>query len=109
MFTREESVSSALRNFIGGYVDNQHDIIYEDDRETGRFYLTYDDESKPYIVMMRNETMVVLDVATWKSIIEVEKDGSKYSFPVMRVNVPKSVLIGAYKELASSCNPSEVK
>lgn len=102
MLTKEESVVSALGNFIEGHVDNEHDKLYNNSTESGRFYLIYDSDSKPYIIVMKDGVMIVLDISTWKSVIEVEKEGSTYSFPVMRVNVPKSILIDAYKELTGS-------
>lgn len=76
------------------------DIRDDNDNVVGKFYLSYSNDNHPYIVSIQNDTLRVLDVYRWYTVVLVCKLDNVYQFPVNPVNIPRTLLIRVFRKVS---------
>lgn len=76
------------------------DIRDDSDNVVGKFYLSYSDDNHPYIISIQGNTLRILDVYRWYTIVLVCKSGNVYKFPVNTINIPRTLLIKVFRKVS---------
>lgn len=99
MNTKDERLKEVLDNIVSRNISNVPNEMYDDENGavTGAFNLIYDSCGNPYTVTMVNGVMEVTDIHSGRVVLEVSKQRAHYSFPVLRTELPLSLIIEAYK------------
>lgn len=74
------------------------DIRDDSDNVVGKFYLSYSDDNHPYIISIQGNTLRILDVYRWYTIVLVCKSDNVYKFPVNIINIPRTLLIRVFRK-----------
>ena len=69
------------------------DIRDDSDNVVGKFYLSYSDDNHPYIIYIQDNTLRVLDVYRWHTVVVLRKFDNVYQFHVNNANIPRTLLI----------------
>ena len=69
------------------------DIRDDSDNVVGKFYLSYSDDNHPYIIYIQDNTLRVLDVYRWHTVVVLYKFDNVYQFHVNTANIPRTLLI----------------
>ena len=109
MNIKTENINCVLGKLITGTYANVDTNIYNEEtgRVCGKFYLVYDTEGNAYMITLRNKILEVISINNWKTILEVNKKSSTYSFPITRVEVSLSTLIAVFKYVETELNNTE--
>ena len=76
------------------------DIRDDSDNVVGKFYLSYSDDNHPYIVSIQDNTLHILDVYRWYTVVSVCKSDNVYKFPVNPINIPRTILIKVFRKVS---------
>ena len=76
------------------------DIRDDSDNVVGKFYLSYSDDNHPYIISIQGNTLRILDVYRWYTIVLVCKSDNVYKFPVNIINIPRTLLIKVFRKVS---------
>lgn len=76
------------------------DIRDDSDNVVGKFYLSYSDDNHPYIISIQGNTLRILDVYRWYTIVLVCKSDNVYKFPVNTINIPRTLLIKVFRKVS---------
>lgn len=76
------------------------DIRDDNDNVIGKFYLSYSDDNHPYIIYIQDNTLRVLDVYRWHTVVSVCKSDNVYKFPVNHINIPRTLLIKVFRKVS---------
>ena len=101
MLTTHDRVLEALNKVMeddGTLTVN--DILDEDDNVVGKFYLSYSDDNHPYVVSIQDNTLRILDVYRWYTVVSVCKSDNVYKFPVNHINIPRTLLIKVFRKVS---------
>lgn len=92
-------LTEALSNVTSKKFLNMKDIMDEDDNVVGKFTLAYSDSGHPFIIAVQGGVMSITDMSEMKVLVVTEKAEGHYSFPINKLDVPKSKLVDVYKHL----------
>ena len=76
------------------------DIRDDSDNVVGKFYLSYSDDNHPYIISIQDNTLCILDVYKWYTVVSVCKSDNVYKFPVNHINIPRTLLIKVFRKVS---------
>ena len=76
------------------------DIRDDSDNVVGKFYLSYSDDNHPYIIYIQYNTLRILDVYRWYTVVSVCKSDNVYKFPVNHINIPRTLLIKVFRKVS---------
>ena len=76
------------------------DIRDDSDNVVGKFYLSYSDDNHPYIIYIQDNTLRVLDVYRWHTVVVLYKFDNVYQFNVNTVNIPRTLLIRVFRKVS---------
>ena len=74
--------------------------IRDNDNVVGKFYLSYSDDNHPYIVSIQDNTLRILDVYRWYTVVSVCKSDNVYKFPINHINIPRTILIRVFRKVS---------
>ena len=76
------------------------DIRDDSDNVVGKFYLSCSDDNHPYIIYIQDNTLRVLDVYRWHTVVLVCKLDNVYQFHVNTADAPKTLLIRLFGKVS---------